>query len=72
MSVPNAASSNPVTAAHEVLEHFSARKVDGVLLDAMTARAIVTVAHALTPESRAKFEAMDVERAARIAWKLVS
>lgn len=64
--------SNAIDAAYDVLEHHSARKVDGVLLDATTAKAIVTVHKALSPTNRRRFEGMDIERAARIAWKLVS
>lgn len=46
--------------------------VDGVMIDLQTANAIVTVADALSDESRAKLDAMSPERAGEIAWKLVS
>lgn len=61
---------NPLTAAYEVVATGSARKVNGVLLDHFTAQAIVQVGEALSPESRAKLERMDIVRAATIVWKL--
>lgn len=64
--------SNPVEAARRVKANSQYEKVDGVLLDLTTANAIVAVADALSPDSRSKLESMDIERAARICWKLVS
>ena len=61
--------SNPVTASYEVLA-AGVRKVDGMLLDAFTASAIVAVAEKLNPVNRARLEAMPLERAVRIVWKL--
>lgn len=63
---------NPVDAAYRVSERCQHEKVDGVLLDLTTARAIIAVYEKLSPENRAKMEAMTVTRAATIAWKLVS
>jgi hypothetical protein len=40
-------------------------------LDLTTARAMIAVYQALGKENRARMDAMPVERAARIAWKLV-
>jgi hypothetical protein len=61
----------PVQAAREVVRTRTAMEVNGVLLDYQTAGAICAVANALSPESLAKLEAMPIERAGVIAWKLV-
>ena len=55
-----------------VVERHQAMKHDGVLIDAQTAGAICAVYKALGEDNRAKFDAMPVEKAARIAWKLVA
>jgi hypothetical protein len=60
-----------VDTAALVLERHQALEHEGVLIDAQTAGAIVTVHRALNPANRAKFEAMDAARAGAIAWKLV-
>jgi hypothetical protein len=52
-------------------EHFGRGK-NRVLIDAMTAGAIVAVYRALSPANREKYRAMAPARVAAIAWKLVS
>lgn len=54
-----------------VVNHQNA-KVDGVTIDATTARAIITIYDALNEDTRAKYAAMDIGKMARVAWKLVS
>lgn len=61
-----------VDAAYRVSENWTAETVDGVLLDATTARAIIAVHQGLSPKNRERFEQMPVERAAAVAWRLVS
>lgn len=63
--------SNPVDAAYRVSERCQAEKVDGVLLDLTTARAIIAVYEALSPENRAKMETLHVVKCADITWKLI-
>lgn len=63
---------NPIDAAYRVSERCQAEEVDGVLLDFTSARAIIAVYEKLSAENRAKMETLHVERAADIAWKLVS
>ena len=55
-----------------IVEQHQYEEVDGVLVDAQTAQAIVAVYDALKPENQVKFAAMDVTRAGLVAWKLVS
>ncbi|GLY98830.1 hypothetical protein [Actinoplanes sp. NBRC 103695] len=47
------------------------RKIDGVVVDATTAAAILTVYDALRPTSRAKLAALPVDRMAHVAWRLL-
>jgi hypothetical protein len=62
---------NPVDAAYRVSERCQAEKVDGVLLDLTTARAIIAVFEKLSPTNRARLERMSVTSAAKVCWKLV-
>ncbi|WFE38040.1 hypothetical protein [Micromonospora sp. WMMD998] len=47
------------------------RKIDGVLVDATTAAAILTVYDALKPATRAKLAALRIDRMAQVAWKVL-
>jgi hypothetical protein len=47
------------------------RKIDGVVVDATTAAAILTVYDALNPATRAKLAAMRIDRMAEVAWRLL-
>lgn len=67
-----AASSGAVDAAYRVSERWQAETVGGVLLDATSARAIIAVAEALSLENRERLNALPVERAAAICWRLVA
>lgn len=49
-----------------------ASKVDGMLLDHFSASALVQIYDALSPENQAKLEAMPLDRAMDIVWKLAS
>ncbi len=46
------------------------RKIDGVIVDATTTAAILTVYDALKPPTRAKLAALDIGRMAQVAWRL--
>ncbi|WBB53864.1 hypothetical protein [Verrucosispora sp. WMMD573] len=48
------------------------RKIDGVLVDATTAAAILTVYDALKPPTRAKLAALRIDHMAQVAWKVLS
>lgn len=58
--------------ARGVVLNMQAAEVDGMILDAFTASALVAVWEALGPDARAKFAAMPLPRAAGIAFKLTS
>lgn len=60
-----------IDVAARVVEHHQAEEVDGMLLDATTARAMCAVDQALSPENRARFRAMPLERAVTVTWRLV-
>ena len=47
------------------------RKIDGVLVDATTAAAILTVYDALKPATRAKLAALRIDHMAHAAWKIL-
>jgi len=47
------------------------RKIDGVVVDATTAAAILTVYNALRPDTRARLAALRIDRMAQVAWRLL-
>jgi len=47
------------------------RKIDGVVVDATTAAAILTVYDALKPATRARLAALRIDRMAQVAWRLL-
>jgi hypothetical protein len=63
---------SPVDAAYRVSERCQAETIDGTLLDLQSARAIIAVYEALSPENRAKMHTLSVAAAGRIAWRLVA
>ncbi|GAA0607548.1 hypothetical protein GCM10010174_25870 [Kutzneria viridogrisea] len=67
--VPEATDTEPdrITALRRHLTG-SAQKIDGVLVDNLTAQAIITVHDALTPATRAKLAHHPYPVLARIAW----
>jgi hypothetical protein len=46
-------------------------KIDGVVVDATTAAAILTVYDAIKPARRAKLAALPVRRMMQVAWRLL-
>ena len=54
-----------------IVEHHSFRKVEGQVIDAQTANALVTVHDALSPENQAKFGDVPLLRLVDFAWKRV-
>ena len=58
--------------ARKVLREKQDAKVDGILLDATSANALVQAYDGLNPENRAKLESMSLDRAMSIVWKLFS
>jgi hypothetical protein len=46
-------------------------KIDGVVVDATTAAAILTVYDAVKPATRAKLAALRIDRMAQVAWRLL-
>jgi len=58
--------------ARKVLREKQYATVDGILLDATSANALVQAYDGLNPENRAKLESMSLDRAMSIVWKLFS
>lgn len=54
-----------------VSEHQHA-KIEGVIVDASTAQAILLVYDSLKPENQAKFASLDVRVMGNVAWKLIN
>jgi hypothetical protein len=47
------------------------RKIDGVIVDGTTAAAILTVYDAVKPATQAKIAALDIDRMAEVAWRIL-
>lgn len=60
-----------ITTCERIVQNHQCEKHDGVLIDAQTANVIATVGAALNPTNRARLDAMPVDKAARVCWKLV-
>ncbi len=64
-----------IQACYRIVEFHTASELDGILMDATTANAVVLVHKNLGNEAQAKFEAImetDLPRAVGIVWKLVA
>lgn len=73
-SSSKSASTRKVAWTIEQLREVSASgptRIDGMLVDAMTADAIVKVHEASNDENKARIEALPLDKAASVAWKLV-
>jgi hypothetical protein len=60
-----------ITALRQIAREHQARRVEGYLVDAMTACLLVSVYDALTPENRRKFGKPSLLRLVDFAWKNV-
>ena len=60
-----------IEVARRIVANHSAEEIDGLLLDAQTANAIVQVHDALNPTNQAKFAAMPLALMVDTAWKLI-
>lgn len=58
--------------ARQILEAKQYGKVDGMMLDTFSASALVQIFDALSPENQAKLEAMSLDKAMDIVWKLAA
>lgn len=55
-----------------IIENYQYEKIDGVIVDAMTADAIITIYDAVNETNKAKFIALPIEKMAKVAWQLVN
>lgn len=60
-----------IAAIRRVVTEKKYAKIDGSMVDAVTANAICTVYDALNPEHQAKFAGYPAPTMATIAWKLI-
>lgn len=63
-----------IQTCRDIVEHHQADVIDGVLMDAFTASAIVQIHDALNDEHKAKLEtimARDVAGATNLVWTLI-
>ena len=58
-------------ACARITENYSAEKVEGYLIDIMTARLLLKVYEALGPEARQKFDDPPLDRLVNWAWSKV-
>jgi hypothetical protein len=72
-SMPHADDSKPrIEWVRDVVKGHQAHVIDGTVLDAFTASAIMTVHNALNDGNKEKYEGRHVLVMAEIAWKLLS
>ncbi len=60
-----------IEALRRIVADHAAARVDGYLVDALTANALVTVYAALSRESKERFGIPDLSRLVEFAWKRV-
>jgi len=60
-----------IAAIRQVVTSWQCARVEGLLVDGTTARAIVTVYDALNETNKAKMATLPVRKMAAVAWKLV-
>jgi hypothetical protein len=60
-----------ILALREIVSRHGARRIDGYLVDVVTASLLVTVYDALSPESRRKFGKPSLPRLVDFAWSHV-
>jgi hypothetical protein len=61
-----------IEAIRAIVDNHACRVIDGVMVDAMSAQAIIAVYDALSEANRATFVAMPITRMGTVAWKLIS
>jgi hypothetical protein len=61
-----------IEAIRAIRDNHEAKVIDGVLVDANTANAIVTVHDAISPENQKRMLQCSIVRMSNIAWKAVT
>lgn len=59
------------TVCERIIANHQYEKVDGQILDAVTANAILAVWKALSEKNRAKYDTFNVKLAAAFAWRQI-
>lgn len=72
-ALPNDATSGDLTIIEALrdVRRGHMRKVDGLIVDATTANAILTVWDVMKPATRSKFLTLDLDRMAAMAWRVL-
>lgn len=60
-----------ISAIRKIVTDWQCARVEGLLVDGTTARAIITVYDALNERNKAELASFPVRKMASIAWKLV-
>ena len=57
----------------QIVNEHQYRKIDGVLVDVVTANAILTIYDAMKKEeNKEKYLSMDIRKMANVAWQLIN
>lgn len=60
-----------IDAVRAIVREHSAKRIDGIIVDAFTARMLLAIYNALSPEAREKFGKIDLPRLVDFGWKHV-
>ena len=66
----NEAKESPIDVAKRIVKNRQSEKVDGVLLDMLTANLIVQVYDAVSPKNKRGMMKLPIKKMADVVWKL--
>lgn len=56
----------------QIVKEHQYQKIEGVLVDVVTANAILTIYDAINDTNKAKFIALPIDKMASVAWKVLN
>lgn len=56
----------------QIVKEHQYQKIEGVLVDVVTANAILTIYDAINETNKAKFIALPIDKMASVAWKFLN
>ena len=56
----------------QIVKEHQCRKIDGVIVDVLTANAILTVYDAINETNKAKFIKLPIDKMASVAWSILN
>lgn len=63
--------SKKIEALRRILKEHQNEKIDGQIVDVMTANAIITVYDAINSKMKRRFESKNIKQMATVAWGLI-